>query len=126
MRKLVLIDTFNFLHRAYHALPKTLTNSEGEPTNAVYGVTSMLINVFEQLKPDYVVAAFDDAAPTFRVEDFNAYKAHRKPMENDLTSQIPKVVEVMDAFGLKRITLNMTCSPENRALTSDCDPLSTH
>ncbi len=105
MKKLLLIDTFNFLHRAYHALPKTLTDKNGEPTNAVYGVTSMLISVFDQIKPDYVVAAMDDVAPTFRVEDFTAYKAHRKPMENDLSSQIPKVFEVIDAFGVKRISL---------------------
>lgn len=105
MKKLLLIDTFNFLHRAYHALPKTLTDKNGEPTNAVYGVTSMLINVFDQIQPDYVVAAMDDIEPTFRVEEFTAYKAHRKPMEDELASQIPKVFEVIDAFGVKRISL---------------------
>lgn len=105
MEKLLLIDTFNFLHRAYHALPKTLTNAHGEPTNAVYGVTSMLISVFEQLKPNYVVIALDDIAPTFRVEEFTGYKAHRKPMEDDLSSQIPKVFEIIDSFGIKKIVL---------------------
>lgn len=105
MKKLLLIDTFNFLHRAYHALPKTFSNSAGEPTNAVYGVTSMLINVFESLKPDYVVTALDDVAPTFRVEEFTGYKAHRKPMEDDLSSQIPKVFEIIDAFGINKIVL---------------------
>ncbi len=105
MKKLLLIDTFNFLHRAYHALPPTLTDKNGEPTNAVYGVTSMLISVFDQIKPDYVVAAMDDIEPTFRVEDFTGYKAHRKPMEDALSSQIPKVFEVIDAFGVNRISL---------------------
>lgn len=105
MKKLLLIDTFNFLHRAYHALPKTLTNKDGEPTNAVYGVTSMLISVLEELKPDYAVAALDDVSQTFRAENFTAYKAHRKPMEDDLSSQIPKVFEILDSFGIKKIAL---------------------
>ena len=106
MKKFLIIDTFNFLHRAYHALPKTFTDKEGNPTNAVYGVTSMLINVLNQLKPNYVVAALDSIEPTFRTEDFTGYKAHRKPMEEDLSSQIPKVFEVLDAFGIKKITVN--------------------
>ena len=105
MKKLLLIDTFNFLHRAYHALPKTLTDKEGNPTNAVYGVTSMLISTFSQIEPDYVLTAMDDIEPTFRVEEFTAYKAHRKPMEDDLSSQIPKVFEIIDAFGIARLSL---------------------
>jgi DNA polymerase I len=106
MKKLVLIDTFNFLHRAYHALPKTLSDEEGNPTNAVYGVTSMLVTLFDQLKPDYVVAANDSEKPTFRVEEFTGYKAHRKPMDDELSSQIPKVFEILDAFGIKQITVD--------------------
>ncbi|OGC45284.1 hypothetical protein A2V49_01685 [candidate division WWE3 bacterium RBG_19FT_COMBO_34_6] len=105
MKKLLLIDTFNFLHRAYHALPITLTNSQGEPTNAVYGVASMLLSVTDLIKPDYTVAALDDIAPTFRVEEFTGYKAHRKPMEEELSSQIPKMFEILDCFGIKKISL---------------------
>lgn len=102
--KFLIIDTYNFLHRAYHALPKTFRNLEGEPTNAVYGVTSMLINVFNQLKPHYAAAAMDSPEPTFRIEDFTGYKAQRKPMEEDLEVQIPKVAEILDAFGIERLT----------------------
>ena len=105
-KKLVLIDTFNFLHRAFHALPKTFTDAEGNPTNAVYGVTSMLINLFDTLKPDYVVAAMDSLEPTFRVVDYTGYKAHRKPMDEDLASQIPKGLEIIRAFGVKDIQIN--------------------
>src|SRR3989338_2094837 len=105
MKKLLLIDTFNFLHRAYHALPSTFRDSNGEPVNAVYGVTSMLISIFETVKPDYVVAALDGQAPTFRVENFTSYKAHRKELADDLASQIPKVFEIIDAFGIKRIVV---------------------
>ena len=106
MSKLLIIDTFNFLHRAYHALPKTFTDKEGEPVNAVYGVTSMLITVLTNHKPDYLVAALDSKEPTFRIEDFTGYKAHRKPMEDDLSVQIPKVFEILDAFDIKQIVVN--------------------
>jgi len=106
MEKLLLIDTFNFLHRAYHALPKTFKAINGEPTNAVYGVTSMLITAFAQIKPNYVVAAFESRTPTARVIDYTSYKAHRKPMEDDLSVQIPKVEEIMQAFGIKMISFD--------------------
>ena len=105
MKKLLIIDTFNFLHRAYHALPKTFRGPDGQPTNAIYGFTSMLINVLNQIKPDYVVAALDGKEPTFRVGEFTAYKAQRKPMEEDLQTQIPKVFEVLDAFNIKKIVV---------------------
>lgn len=106
MKKLLLIDTFNFLHRAYHALPKSFKNAQGEPTNAVYGVSSMLINVFDLIKPDYAIAALDGEKPTFRVEDFTGYKAHRKEIDNDLVVQIPKVFSVIDSFGITKILLD--------------------
>lgn len=103
MKKLLIIDTFNFLHRAYHAIPSTFRGPNGQPTNAIYGFTSMVINVLAQIRPDYVIAALDGREPTFRSVDFTAYKAHRKPMEPDLESQIPPVFEIIDAFGIKRI-----------------------
>lgn len=106
MKKLLILDTFNFLHRAYHALPKTFRDVNGEATNAVYGVTSMVINVLDQIRPQYICAAVDSIEPTFRVEDFTGYKAHRSPMEDDLASQIPKVFEILTSFGIKQITAN--------------------
>lgn len=106
MNKILIIDTFNFLHRAYHALPKTLTDKDGNPTNAIYGVTSMLISVFEQIRPTHVLVALDSEKPTFRVEEFTGYKAHRKPMEDDLAVQIPKVFEIIEAFGLHMIKID--------------------
>lgn len=105
MQKLLILDTFNFLHRAYHALPTSFRGPDGEPTNAVYGVTSMIINVLDQIRPDYIVAALDGKEPTFRVEEFTSYKAQRKPMEEDLKVQIPKVFEILDAFGIKKIVV---------------------
>lgn len=96
--KLVLIDGNALVHRAYHALPPL--SHQGEPTNAVYGFTSVLIKVLRELKPDYVVATFDLAAPTFRHEEFAEYKAHREKTPDDLVPQFAKVKEVVRAFGI--------------------------
>jgi DNA polymerase-1 len=106
MKKILIIDTFNLLHRAYHALPSSFRDKAGEPVNAVYGVSSMLITLLAKIKPDYVIAALESKTPTFRVENFTAYKAQRKPMEEDLAIQIPKVLEILDAFGIKQLQVN--------------------
>ena len=106
MKKLLIIDTFNLLHRAYHALPKTFTDKNGDPTNAIYGVSSMLINLLDQVKPDYCLAALDSDKPTFRSENFTAYKAQRKPREPELNSQIPKIIEILDAMEIKKIVVD--------------------
>ncbi len=102
--KLALIDSNALVHRAYHALPP-LTSKTGLPTNAVYGFTTMLLKMFSTLKPTHVVAAFDVKGPTFRKEKFAAYKAHRKPMEDDLAAQFPLVKEVLKAFDIPIIEL---------------------
>lgn len=102
--KLALIDSNALVHRAYHALPPMSTR-DGVPTNAVYGFTTMLLKMFSTLKPTHVIAAFDVKGPTFRKEKFAAYKAHRKPMEDDLAAQFPLVKEVLNAFGIPIIEL---------------------
>lgn len=100
MKKLLIIDTFNFLHRAYHAIPKNFSDSDGNPTNAVYGVTSMLVSTFEQIRPDYAICAVESREPLLRSVEFEAYKAQRKPMDDELLVQIPKVFEIIEAFGI--------------------------
>jgi DNA polymerase-1 len=85
------------------ALPKTLTDVNGEPTNAVYGVANMLTAVIDLVKPTHMVAALDGMKPTFRVQEFTQYKAHRAEMDPDLAVQIPKVYELLDAFGITKI-----------------------
>jgi DNA polymerase-1 len=103
MRKSVIVDTFNFLHRAYHAIPKSFRAPDDTPTNAVYGVTSMLISLINETRPDCIVAALDSRKPTFRSEEFSNYKAQRKEMEDDLKVQIPLVFESMDLLGILKI-----------------------
>ncbi len=104
MPKFLIIDLFNLIHRAYHALPKEFTDKNGNPTNAIYGVSSMLINVLQQVSPDYVVAVLDTKAPTFRHVDFTGYKAHRRPTEDMLSVQIPKIKAVVEAFGIRTLS----------------------
>ena len=96
--KLVLIDGNALVHRAFHALPPL--SHEGEPTNAVYGFTSVLLKVLRELKPDYVIATFDLAAPTFRHKEFADYKAHRPKTDADLVVQFPKVKDMVRAFDI--------------------------
>ncbi|MBI5913195.1 DNA polymerase I [Candidatus Azambacteria bacterium] len=96
--RLILIDGNALVHRAFHALPPL--SHEGEPTNAVYGFTSVLLKVLRELKPDYVIATFDLAAPTFRHEEFAEYKAHRPKTADDLVVQFPKVKDMVRAFDI--------------------------
>ncbi|MBU4057195.1 hypothetical protein KJ695_04795, partial [Patescibacteria group bacterium] len=98
-KKLILIDTNALMHRAYHALPP-LTTKKGEVVNAVYGFTSVLLKILKELAPDYIVCAFDMAAPTFRHIEFTDYKAHRVKAPDEFYSQIPKIKEVIAAFGI--------------------------
>ncbi len=95
-KKLVLIDAYNQIHRAYHALPE-LTNSAGQPTNAVYGFTTMLRKLLEDEKPDHCAVVFDTAGPTVRHIEYEGYKASRPSMPDDLSSQIPWIRRVVEA-----------------------------
>lgn len=97
--KLVILDANALIHRAYHALPP-LSTQRGEPTNAIYGFFSMFIKMTQDLKPDYLIAAFDTPAPTFRKKMFDAYKAQRPKTPDELVSQLKKIKELMPQFGI--------------------------
>jgi DNA polymerase I len=98
-KSLMLVDGHGLAYRAYHALPESMATSEGEPTNAVYGFTSMLLDALREHQPDYVIVSFD-VGKTFRHEAFEDYKAHRAPMPDDLRSQIDRIYEVLDALNI--------------------------
>ena len=100
MKKLILIDGHALVHRAFHALPQTLASPTGVLTNAVYGFTAVLIKAIKDIKPDYIVATFDLAGPTFRHEEFADYKAHREKAPDGLHEQVPLVKQVLTAFGI--------------------------
>ncbi|HCP08402.1 MAG TPA: hypothetical protein DIT25_01215, partial [Candidatus Moranbacteria bacterium] len=98
-KKLVLIDGNAIVHRAYHALPP-LTNKKGELLNAVYGFTSILLKVLNDIKPDYILASFDMKAPTFRHKEYADYKAKRIKAPDELYAQFDRVKEVVRAFNI--------------------------
>lgn len=100
MKTLVLLDTHALIHRAYHALPKFTSKKTGEPTGALYGLSSMLLKVIRELKPDYIVAAFDRPEPTFRHEAYEAYKAKRPEADDDLIKQLIRSRDIVEAFGI--------------------------
>lgn len=97
--KLVLIDGNAIMHRAFHALPP-LTTRKNEPINAVYGFTSMLLRVINDLKPTHLAICFDRKEPTFRKKEFKEYQAHRPETDKDLIPQFPKAREVAGALGV--------------------------
>lgn len=100
MEKLVLIDSNAIIHRAYHALPKTMSTRSGELTNAVYGYTTTLIKVLEDLKPDYIAASFDVSRATFRLAEYKEYKAKRVKADQELYDQIPRVRELLEVLNI--------------------------
>ena len=96
---LALVDGSNYIYRAFYGLPP-LTNSRGFPTNAIYGFTNMLLKLRRELKPDYIVVTFDLKGPTTRHDEFENYKATRKPMPDDLIPQIPFIKEIVRGFSI--------------------------
>lgn len=98
-KKLVLLDVFAILHRAYHALPD-FTSAKGEPTGGLYGTISMLIKIIEELKPDYIIACYDMAEPTFRKEAYEEYKSGRKEKDDELKHQIDRSRDIFKVFNI--------------------------
>ncbi|MFA7255480.1 MAG: DNA polymerase I [Candidatus Omnitrophota bacterium] len=90
--KLFLVDGNSFCYRAFYAIPN-LTNSKGEPTNAIYGFVTMMRRLMEEQKPGHLAMCFDRKEPTFRHEQYKEYKAHRKPMPEELVKQIEPIKE---------------------------------
>lgn len=83
--RLLILDSNSLLNRAFYALPDLMTG-EGIHTNAIYGFVNMLLKMKEEINPDYIVAAFDRKAPTFRHEEYKDYKAGRKRCQRNLHS----------------------------------------
>lgn len=98
MTKLVLIDGNAIIHRAYHALPKTLTDKDGNPINAVYGFVSMLFRVLEDLKPTHLTVCFDTPKPTFRHAAYTGYQAQRPRADSELSDQFSVVFKVLKSM----------------------------
>jgi len=98
----VLIDASGYLFRAYHALPK-LTNSRGEATGALIGVLNMVRKLVDETRPNYVGVVFDAPGRTFREDLYEAYKANRPPMPDELREQLDPLKAIIRAMGLPLI-----------------------
>ena len=99
-KKLVLFDGHAMVHRAFHAVPEDLSTSSGEPVNATFGFTSMLMKALAEEKPDYIAMTFDLPTPTFRHLQFAPYKAQRPSMPDTMRPQFGRIREVVQAFGI--------------------------
>lgn len=102
---LILIDGSSYLYRAYHAAPN-FTNSDGEPTGAIYGVVNMLRSMLRQFSTDRIAVIFDAKGKTFRDDIYPEYKANRPPMPEDLRGQIAPLHAVIKAMGLPLIAIS--------------------
>lgn len=92
---LIIIDGNSILYREFFALPASLRNRNGDPTNAVYGYANIMTKIFTELKPTHMVVAFDVSKKTFRNDLYTEYKANRKPMPDELRVQIEPVKEML-------------------------------
>lgn len=101
---LVLVDGSSYLYRAFHAFPP-LTNRNGEPTGAMYGVLNMLKSLISQVDPSHIAVVFDAKGKTFRDELFEQYKSHRPPMPDELRAQIQPLHKIIKALGIPLISI---------------------
>jgi len=103
--RLLLLDGHSLAYRAFFALPvENFATTTGQPTNAVYGFTSMLINVLAQEQPSHVAVAFDLSAPTFRHETYAEYKANRSAAPTDFRGQMSLIRDVLTALAIPMVT----------------------
>ncbi len=122
--KIVLMDGYSILNRAFYGIPE-LTNSAGLHTNAVYGFCNIMLKILEEEQPQYLAVAFDVKAPTFRHQMYPQYKGTRKPMPQELHEQVPLMKELLHAMGIPTVeqagmeaddiigTLSVTCKNQD-------------
>ncbi|MGI5978178.1 MAG: DNA polymerase I [Oscillospiraceae bacterium] len=102
--KLMILDGNSIINRTFYGI-RMLTAPDGTPVNAVYGFLTVLHKLLEDERPDALCVAFDLKGPTFRHEQFEGYKAQRKPMPDELSVQIPLMKNLLDAAGVQRLEL---------------------
>ena len=102
--KLMILDGNSIVNRAFYGV-RPLNAPDGTPTNAVYGFLAILQRLLEEQSPEAVCVSFDLKAPTFRHKEYEAYKAQRKAMPEELAVQLPVLKEVLDAMGIRRYEL---------------------
>lgn len=104
--RLLLLDGHSLAYRAFFALPvENFSTATGQHTNAVYGFTSMLVNVLRDEQPTHVAVAFDLSRQTFRLEEYADYKAKRNKTPGEFSSQLPLIQRVLDSFSIRHLSL---------------------
>ncbi len=103
METLMIIDGNSIINRAYYGV-RPLSTKEGIPTNGIFGFMNILLRHLEEVKPEYLLVAFDLKAPTFRHKEYSEYKAQRKGMPEDLAQQMPHLKELLDAMNIKMLS----------------------
>jgi DNA polymerase I len=102
MSKLLIIDTYGLIFRAYHAYPM-LTTADGTPTNAIYGFMQMLMVTFEKINPSHVAFSLESKTPTFRHVLEQTYKANRKPADEELKIQVAEILNILQALNIQTL-----------------------
>lgn len=99
LKTIVLLDAHAILHRGYHAMGGFATR-DGRPTGALYGFLSMVLRIYEDIKPDYIAACFDLPKPTFRHLSYDAYKGGRQKTDDELIDQIKESYKLCEALSI--------------------------
>jgi DNA polymerase-1 len=99
---LFIIDAFSLLYQNHYALSR-LTGPDDSPVGAIYGLAALLFKLHREIRPEYIVIAFDSDRPTFRHEAYPEYKANRKPMPDELRMQLPWVDTLIEGFAVPRL-----------------------
>ncbi|MGW4422406.1 DNA polymerase I [Streptosporangium sp. NPDC004631] len=127
---LLLLDGHSLAYRAFYALPEeNFSTTTGQTTNAVYGFTSMLVNVLRDERPTHVAVCFDRSEPTFRHEEYPEYKANRSASPDSFRSQMSLIHEMLDALRVPHLSLagyeadDLIATLATRAAAQDMDVL---
>jgi len=106
-KKLFLLDGMALIYRAYFAFNQNpRITSYGLNTSAAFGFTNTLLDILKKEKPSHIGISFDTSAPTERHIEFEAYKAHREAMPEDLRSNIPLIFKIIDAFNIPMFNMD--------------------
>ncbi len=104
-QKIALLDGYSLMYRAFHALQTPMTAPDGTPTNAVHGFMMMVLKIVEEERPDMLAVAFDVHAKTFRNDRYEAYKANRAPMPDELRAQDGVIRDLVGRMGIPILQL---------------------
>ncbi|QSX09727.1 DNA polymerase I [Alkalibacter rhizosphaerae] len=103
-KRLIIIDGFSLIYRMFYGV-RPMSTKDGIPTNVVYGFANILITILESFQPDFIGVAFDEKKPTFRHDTYEAYKAGRLLMPEDLEIQVDYVMEMLEKMDIHKISM---------------------